>query len=125
VAAEQERHGQGNGIAHATQERRPTRGREVAQVRGVLADRVVISTELDPFLDLRALSAYSSLSVRKLRDLLEEPGHPLPCYQVGGKLLVRRSEFDNWVNAYRRRGRADVDEIVTDVFRDLAPRRVR
>jgi hypothetical protein len=91
----------------------------VAQVRGVLADRVVVSAELDPFLDLRALSAYSSLSVRKLRDLLGDPGQPLPCYQVGGKLLVRRSEFDAWISTYRRRARADVDRIVTDVLRTL------
>jgi hypothetical protein len=91
----------------------------VAQVRGIIADRVVVSTELDPFLDLRALSAYSSLSVRKLRDLLEEPDRPLPCYQVGGKLLVRRSEFDAWISVLRRRGRADVDQIVTEVLRAL------
>jgi hypothetical protein len=93
----------------------------VGQVRGVLADRIVVSTQLDPFLDLRALSAYSSLSVRKLRDLLEDPGRPLPCYQVGGKLLVRRSEFDAWMKSHRRRGHADVDSIVTNVLRDLAP----
>src|SRR5437870_10905794 len=97
----------------------------VAQVRGVLAERVVVSTSLDPFLDLRALAMYSSLSVRKLRDLLEDPERPLPCYQVGGKILVRRSEFDAWISAYRRRGRTDVDEIVSDVFRDLASRRTR
>ena len=34
----------------------------VAQVRGVLAERVVVSTHLDLFLSLRALAAYSSLS---------------------------------------------------------------
>jgi hypothetical protein len=94
----------------------------VAQIRGVLAERVVVSHELDPFLDLRALSSYASLSVRKLRDLLDDPERPLPCYQVGGKLLVRRSEFDLWISAYRSRGRADVGEIVSDVLRDLASR---
>ena len=91
----------------------------VAQVRGVLAERVVISTPLDPFLPLRALAVYSGLSVRKLRDLLEDPSHPLPAYQVGGKLLVRRSEFDGWMVTYRRRARADVNRIVSDVLRDL------
>jgi hypothetical protein len=94
----------------------------VAQVRGVLADRVVVSTTLDPFLPLRALANYSGLSVRKLRDYLEDPVNPLPCYQVGGKILVRRSEFDLWISVYRSRGRADVGEIVSDVFRDLASR---
>jgi hypothetical protein len=91
----------------------------VAQVRGVLAERVVISTPLDPFLSLRALAGYSDLSVRKLRDCLDDLAHPLPCYRVGGKLLVRRSEFDAWIAAYRQRGRADVDRIVHDVLKDL------
>ena len=62
----------------------------VAQVRGLLAERVVVSTPLDPFLPLKALATYSGLSVRKLRSHLEDPGHPLPCYRVGGKILVRR-----------------------------------
>ena len=48
----------------------------VAQVRGVLAERVVLSTPLDPFLPLRTLAAYSGLSVRKLRGYLTDPVHP-------------------------------------------------
>jgi len=38
---------------------------------------------------------------------------------VGGKILVRRSEFDAWIAAYSQRGRADVDAIVTDVLKGL------
>ena len=93
----------------------------VAQVRGVLTQKVVISTSLDPFLNLRALAAYSGLGVRKLRDYLDDPGHPLPCYRPGGKILVRRSEFDAWMMRYRQVGRADVDRVVSDVLRDLSP----
>lgn len=99
------------------------RREHVALVRGVLAERIVVSTPLDPFLDLRALAAYSSISVRKLRDYLDDPTHPLPYYRVGGKILVRRSEFDAWIAAYRQRGRGDVDRIVADVLRDLSPGR--
>lgn len=91
----------------------------VAQVRGVLAERVIVSTPLDPFFPLTALAAYSGLSVRKLRDLLEDPAHPLPCYRVGGKILVRRSEFDGWIARHRQVGRADVDQLVADVLRTL------
>src|SRR5262249_33595218 len=91
----------------------------VAQVRGVLAERVVVSTQLDPFLSLGALAAYGGLSVRKLREYLEDAAHPLPCYRVGGKILVRRSEFDGWMVRYRQVGRVDVDKIVSDVFRSL------
>ena len=90
-----------------------------AQVRGVLAERVIVSTPLDPFLPLTALAAYSGLSVRKLRAYLEDPAHPLPCYRVGGKILVRRSEFDTWLVRFRQVGRADVDQIVADVLRTL------
>jgi excisionase family DNA binding protein len=91
----------------------------VSQVRGVLAERVIVSTALDPYLSLRALAGYCGLSVRKLRDYLDDPAHPLPCYRVGGKILVRRSEFDTWVQQFRSRGRMDVDRIVDEVMRDL------
>jgi excisionase family DNA binding protein len=93
--------------------------RTVGQVRGVLAERVIISTQLDPFLPLKPLAAYSGLSVRKLRDLIADPTHPLPCFRVGGKILVRRSEFDAWIAAYRHHPAADVDRIVSDVLRTL------
>jgi len=84
-----------------------------------LAERVVISTSLDPFLPLAALSEYSGLSVRKLRDHLSDPVHPLPHYRVGGKVLVRRSEFDAWLAAYRRVGQQDVRKIVDEVLSSL------
>jgi hypothetical protein len=70
-------------------------------------------------LSLRALSAYSGLSVRKLRDHLDNPAHPLPFYRVVGKILVRRSEFDAWMAHYRQRGQTDVDSIVREVLKDL------
>ncbi len=90
----------------------------VAQVRGVLAERVVVGVPLDPFLSLRALASYSGLSVRKLRDYLGDPLNPLPHYRVG-KILVRRSEFDTWVAHYRQVGNPDVDRIVSDALRGL------
>jgi excisionase family DNA binding protein len=97
----------------------PSAGVPVGLVRGVLAERVVISTELDPFLSLRALASYSGLSVRKLRDYLADPSRPLPCYRVGGKVLIRRSEFDAWMLRFHQEGSTDVDRIVSDVLRDL------
>jgi hypothetical protein len=41
--------------------------------------------------------------MRKLRDYLSDPVRPLPHYRVGGKVLVRRSEFDSWIAAFMRR----------------------
>jgi hypothetical protein len=91
----------------------------VAQVQGLLAESVVISTLLDPFLSLKALAGYSDLSVRKLRQHLEDPVHPLPCYRFGGKIVVRRSDYDTWASCYRHVGKAEVDRIVSDVLKTL------
>jgi hypothetical protein len=93
--------------------------RELTHVRGILAERIVVSTELDPFLSLKALASYSGLSVRTLRSHLEDIADPLPCYRVRGKILVRRSEFDGWMAQHRRVGRVDVDRIVSDVLKEL------
>lgn len=89
------------------------------QMQGLVAERVVISAPLDPFLTLKALADYSGISVRKLREYLEDPVHPLPHYRVGGKVLVRRSEFDAWMAHFRRVGRAEVDQIVAEVLDGL------
>lgn len=89
------------------------------RMQGLVAERVVISASLDPFLTLKALAAYSGISVRKLREYLEDPVRPLPHYRVGGKVLVRRSEFDAWIAHFRHVGREEVDRIVAGVFQDL------
>ena len=86
---------------------------------GSVAGEVVVSVSLDPYLSLRALSSYSGLSVRTLRVYLADPIRPLPCYRVGGKLLVRRSEFDTWVAAFREHGSSDVTGVVEEVLREL------
>jgi hypothetical protein len=103
----------------ASQEPSRAPGRIVAQVRGVLAERVIVSTELDPYLTLRALASYSGLSARRLRDLLKDPAHPLPCFRIGGKLLVRRSDYDAWAARYRQVGQADVNRVVQEVLAGL------
>jgi excisionase family DNA binding protein len=119
---------QGDGLSEAKKAAREPRsarraspsGRPAAQVRGVLAEQVVVSTALDPFLSLRALASYAGLSVRTLRDHLAHPARPLPHYRIGGKILVRRSEFDAWIAAHRRVGLADVSGIVNEVLRSVA-----
>jgi excisionase family DNA binding protein len=103
-----------------------TPSREPTQVRGVLAERVIVSTPLDPFLSLKALASYSGLSVRKLRDLLVDPTRLLPHYRVGGKILVRRSEFDGWMQQYRPagntpEGNTNVARVVDNVLGSLKP----
>jgi hypothetical protein len=85
----------------------------------LVVEGIEVTTALDPYLPLRALAAYSGMSARSLRDRLTDPHHPLPHYRVGGKLLVRRSEFDRWIARYRQVGNPDVERIVGDVLRDL------
>lgn len=89
--------------------------------RLVVVEELAVTSPSDPYLSLRALASYSGCSVRWLRDRLGDPLHPLPCYRLpGGKVLVRRGEFDKWLARYRQVGRADVRAIVEDVLQDLA-----
>ena len=94
-------------------------GREPSRVLPVV-DRVPADVRLDPYLTLRGLADYSGIAPSTLRAYLNDPAHPLPAYQLGGRLLFRVSEFDRWIEAHRRRPRVDVDAIVADV---LGPRR--
>jgi hypothetical protein len=58
----------------------------------------------DAYLDLKALSKRSCMSVRALRDRLKDSRHPLPCFKLDGKLYVRWPEFVAWMEAYRLSG---------------------
>ena len=70
--------------------------------RLVVVEEIALASATDPYLGLRALSTYSGCSVRWLRDRLTDVAHPLPCFRLpGGKILVRRSDFDGWIAAYR------------------------
>jgi hypothetical protein len=75
---------------------------------------------LDPYLTLKKLCQYSCISVRTLRKHLNQPTNPLPHYQVTGKILVRRSEFDAWLCQYRRGSQPiDLDAIVDEMLSGL------
>ena len=103
-------------------ERKPAGWLEQPQARftSPAIERVEARIILDPYLSLVGLAAYSGLSVRKLRTHLGDVAHPIPCYRVGGKILVRRSEFDAWIATYRQRGRVDVDRLVDEVVREVS-----
>ena len=101
-----------------------------------IIEAVSITTDLDPWLSLEALSEYSDMSVRKLRAYLTDPVHPLPHFRmkeplviqakdgrrraVSGKILVRRSDFDRWMETYRHTPDLDrlVDEVVAEFVRE-------
>jgi hypothetical protein len=51
------------------------------------------------YLDLHGLEHYTSIPVSTMRDYIKREG--LPCFKVRGKILVKRSEFDHWLDGYR------------------------
>jgi excisionase family DNA binding protein len=53
------------------------------------------------WLDLKGLQKYACVSVRTLREWIHRPDDPLPASQVGGKILVRRTTFDEWIEKHR------------------------
>lgn len=71
----------------------------------------------DKYFDLKGLSAYSALGVGTLRDHIRSGN--LPCFKVKGKILVKRSEFDQWIENYRLNKKQDLDKIVDDVLDTL------
>lgn len=74
----------------------------------------------DAYLSLtRGLPAYSGLSERTLRGYLTHAVHPLPCYRIGGKILVRRSEFDVWAQQFKNAPTSSLDSLVADVMQGL------
>jgi len=82
--------------------------------------RITETNTLDGYLSLRSLAAYSGLSVRTLRAHLRRPVSPLPSFRIGGKVLVRRSDFDGWAEQFRvTRCEVPVDAIVDDVLAGL------
>lgn len=78
------------------------------------------------YFDLQALAAFSCCSVRWLRDRLADRTHPLPYHRVEGKLLVKREDFDRWIDHYRLCQQPDeLDRMVDDLLQDLSPTKRR
>jgi len=74
------------------------------------------------YFDLQALAVYSCCSVRWLRDRLTDRTHPLPYHRVEGKLLVKREDFDRWIDHYRVcRQPGELDRMVEEMLQDLSP----
>jgi hypothetical protein len=102
--------------------REPRDEQQISQVRGVIAQRVVVSIPLDPFLSLKALAAYSSISRSTLKEFINlPPTEAPPCYRLPGKILVRRSEFDAWIERARSRGRPSVERAMRELGLPLTP----
>ncbi len=98
-------------------------------------EEVSLQEHLDPWLSLPALSKASGLSVRTLRVYLADPDRPLPCFRmkephvittrkgkaraVSGKILIRWSEFEAWMEAFRHQPTRDLDRLVDEVVKEF------
>ncbi len=69
------------------------------------------------WLGLRQLVQHAAVSERTLRAWIHLPVDPLPAVRVSGKILVRRSQFDAWLERHRIRPLAEVD--VDDIVRGV------
>ena len=76
------------------------------------------------WLGLGELTAYAAVSERTLRKWIHWPSDPLPAVQVGGKILVRRRDFDNWLERHpvQPADSVDVDGMVEDILGGLSGR---
>lgn len=79
------------------------------------------ATQIDrEWLSLRQLTEYAAVSERTLREWLHRTTDSLPAVRVDGKILVRRREFDTWLERHRMQpvGQIDVDGIVERLLGD-------
>ena len=70
------------------------------------------------WLDLKALQQYACVSERTLREWIHRSVDALPAVRVGGKILVRRSEFDRWLETHQVK-HIDVSGIVDEMIAGL------
>jgi excisionase family DNA binding protein len=69
----------------------------------------------DQYFDLQGLSLYACIPVSTLRDYMRKES--LPYFKPRGKVLVKRSEFDKWLETYRVDRSVRLNEIINDVLR--------
>jgi excisionase family DNA binding protein len=82
-------------------------------------ERQQIGADRREWMDLKALTRYACVSERTLRDWIHRPVNPLLATQVGKKILIRRSNFDQWLENHRLKSvdvACIVDEMVAGVM---------
>jgi len=71
------------------------------------------------WLDLRQLTQYAAVSDRTLRAWIHDAADPLPASQVGSKILVRRRDFDAYIERHRICSADTVNLMVEDILQGL------
>lgn len=74
------------------------------------------------WLGLRELTEYADLSERTLRSWIYSPTDPLPATKVRGKVLVRKTDFDLYLQRHSVKPlkSIDLDGIVNAVMKGVA-----
>ncbi len=83
-------------------------------------------SDLPTYLSIPQLAQYSGLSRATLYRRMADPVDPLPVFHVKRRTLVRRAEFDAWLERLRRREEDRVARFVAQMSAALsstAPRR--
>lgn len=70
----------------------------------------------DVYFSLQRLPAYAGLCERQLRTYLTHAVYPLPHFKIGGRLLVRKSDYDAWALQFRQVADSRVDALVQDAL---------
>ncbi len=84
----------------------------------ILPDGIVTTIALkDEYFDLKGLSVYSKLGVSTLRVYIGQ--NKLPHFRLKGKVLIKRSEFDGWMEELRRKEKANINQIANEAMKGL------
>jgi hypothetical protein len=90
----------------------------------ILPDQIVETIALnDCYFDLKSLHVYSGLGVSTLRYHIGE--NELPAFKIPGKggktgkILVKRSEFDAWLEQFRENDFVDIESIADEVVKGV------
>lgn len=68
------------------------------------------------WLDLRQLTNYAAVSERTLRAWIHDPVNPLPAYRVGSKILVKKREFDSFIERHKIQPSEIVNSVVDKIL---------
>ena len=71
----------------------------------------------DQYFDLCGLARYSKIGKSTLRDYIRRDG--LPAFKIRGKVLIKQSEFDTWVNKFRISKKRDLSRLADEVIEEV------
>lgn len=78
---------------------------------------------IDHYMSLASAAEYSGLSRRVLHRHIHNSIKPLPAFKIGGKWVIKRSEYDRWAEQYRhKQPQIDLDGIIRSVLGDRSRR---